>query len=156
MANEFRHLVRIANTDLDGNKKIAFALRKIKGIGFQFSNILCGLADVEKNKKTGDLSDEEISKLNDVIKNPSKFNIPVWTFNRRKNYEDDSDKHLITSDLDFTKDNDLKQMKKIKCYRGIRHMFGLPVRGQRTKSNFRRNKGKVTGVKKSKVGKSGK
>ncbi|MBW2978221.1 30S ribosomal protein S13 [Candidatus Woesearchaeota archaeon] len=153
---EFKHLVRIANTDLDGNKPIAFALRKIKGVGFQFANILCGLASVDKAKQTGYLDEAEISKLDGIIKDTSKFNLPSWTLNRRKNYEDNVDKHLITSDLDFTIDNDIKKMKKIKSYRGVRHMFGLPVRGQRTKSNFRRNKGKVTGVKKSKAGKAGK
>ena len=153
---EFKHFVRIANTDLDGNKQIAYALRKIKGIGFQFANMICSFSGIEKNKKTGDLTEEDVKKINEIIKDPSKYGAPVWMMNRRKDYEDNSNKHLITSDLDFTKDNDLKRLKKIKSYRGIRHMFGLPVRGQRTKSNFRRNKGKVTGVKKSKQGKAGK
>ena len=153
---EFKHFVRIANTDLDGNKQIAYALRKIKGVGFQFANIICGLAGVDNKKKTGYLDEKDIAKLNEVTKDPSKFGAPSWVLNRRKNYEDNVDKHLITADLDFTKDNDIKRMKKIKSYRGVRHMFGLPVRGQRTKSNFRRNKGKVTGVKKSKASKAGK
>jgi len=74
--------------------------------------------------------------------------------NRRKDYEDGTDKHIILGDLKFTKDNDIKRMKKIKSNKGYRHAWGLPVRGQRTKSNFRKNKGKVTGVKK-KSGKSG-
>jgi len=75
--------------------------------------------------------------------------------NRRKDYETGEDKHLLSSDLAFTKDNDIKMLKKIKSYKGMRHAFGLPVRGQRTRSNFRRNKGKVTGVQKKKI-KSGK
>lgn len=153
---EFKHLVRIANTDLEGSKPIAYALRKIKGIGFQFANMICSFSGIEKNKKTGDLTEEDIKKLNGIIADPAKYGAPVWMLNRRKDYEDNSNKHLITSDLDFTKDNDLKRLKKIRSYRGVRHMFGLPVRGQRTKSNFRRNKGKVTGVKKSKPSKAGK
>jgi small subunit ribosomal protein S13 len=52
--------------------------------------------------------------------------------------------HLITTELDLTIDNDLKRMKKVKSYKGVRHMLGQPVRGQRTKSNFRKNKGKVS------------
>lgn len=153
---EFKHFVRIVNTDLEGNKQIAYALRKIKGVGFQFANLICSLSGVDKTKKVGYLSEEDIKKLDDVIKNPSKSGVPNWMLNRRRNYEDNTNKHLITSDLDFTKDNDIKRMKKIKSYKGVRHMFGLPVRGQRTKSNFRRNKGKVTGVKKSKARKAGK
>jgi len=149
---EFKHIVRIANTDLDGNKPIAYALRKIKGVGFQFANLICSFAGVNKTQKTGYLAEESINKLNEVVQDPSKFGAPAWMLNRRRNYEDNSSKHLITSDLDFTKDNDIKKMKKIKSYRGVRHMFGLPSRGQRTKSNFRRNKGKVTGVKKKTAG----
>ena len=144
---EFKHLVRIANTDLDGNKPIAFALRKIKGVNFQFANAACAMANVSKSKKAGNLSEEEVKKLDEAVKDPTKHGAPDWMLNRRRNYEDNTNNHLTLGDLDFTKDNDIKIMKKIKSYRGMRHAFGLPVRGQRTKSNFRKNKGKVTGVK---------
>ncbi len=143
---EFKYLVRIANTDLDGNKPIGTALRKVKGVGFQIANAVCYLAKVEKGKKTGELTDAEIKKLDERIKSPKE--LPTWMFNRRKDYETGEDKHIILSDIRFTKDNDVKRLKKIKSYRGSRHTFGLPSRGQRTKSNFRKNKGKVTGVKK--------
>ena len=151
---EFKHIVRIINTDLDGNKQIALALRKIKGVGLNFANSVCILSKVDKNKKTGNLTNEEVSKLEEVIKNPNKFKMPIWMLNRRKDYNEDVDKHILMSDLDFIKGNDIKRMRMIKSYRGIRHGIGLPLRGQRTKSNFRRNKGKVMGVKRKK-GKSG-
>jgi len=140
---EFKHLVRIANTDLDDNKPIYHALKKIKGVSFMFSNMICSLAKVDKLKKTGYLNDEEIKRIDGAVKDPSKLNGPVWMFNRRKDCETGVDKHIITTDLDFQQDNDVKIMKKIRSYKGIRHSFGLPVRGQRTKSNFRKNKGKV-------------
>jgi len=152
----FKHLVRILNTDLDGNKQIGIAIKKIKGVGFVFANAICNLANVDKSKKTGYLSEEEVNKLTGIIKDPSKHNIPVWMFNRRKDYEDNSDRHILTSDLDFIKDNDIKILKKIKSYKGMRHSFALPVRGQRTKSNFRKSKGNVMGVKRKSGGKSGK
>lgn len=142
---EFRYLVRIANTDLDGNKPIYQALRKIKGVGFMFSNAVCSIAGIDRNKKTGHLSDAEMQKLDEIVKNPLKFHAPVWVLNRRKDYETGKDVHLITATLDFVKDNDVKRMKKIKCYRGMRHAAGLPVRGQRTKSNFRKSKSKGKG-----------
>lgn len=151
MAEEFKHLVRIANTDLKGDKQILLGLTKIRGLGFMFANSVCIIAGVEKAFKIGNLSDEQIKRLDEVIKNPLKYNIPKWMLNRRKDYETNEDKHIITGDIKFIQDNDIKRLKKIKCYRGMRHAFGLPVRGQRTKSNFRRNKGKVTGVKKSKA-----
>lgn len=148
---EFKYIVRIANTDLDGNKQIIHALTKIKGVSFMYANLLCGLANVPKRKKTGELSDSEINKLSDVLKDPMKNEVPKWMMNRRKDYETGEDKHLITVDLTFTKDNDIKKLKKIKSYRGLRHQWGLPLRGQRTRSNFRRNKrkGGSLGVKRS-------
>lgn len=146
----FKHLVRIVNTDLDGNKAIAPALRRIKGVDFMFANMACVLTGVKKDKKTGYLLDGEIKKLDEVIRNPKKYNAPSWTLNRRKDYEEGTDKHILTTDIKFIQDNDIKRLKKIKSYKGMRHAWGLPVRGQKTKSNFRRNKGKVTGVKRGK------
>lgn len=153
---DFRYFVRVANTDLDGNKQIINALTKIKGVGFMFSNLICNLAGIGKMSKTGYLKDDQVKKLDDVLSNPSKYSTPVWMFNRRKNYEDGKDYHLFTGDLSFSQENDIKRLKKIRSYRGVRHGMGLPLRGQRTKSNFRKNKGKGSlGVKKKPGAKSG-
>lgn len=152
---ELKYFVRIANTDLDGNKYIHHSLTKIKGVSFMFSNAICNTAGIEKTKKTGYLTDSEANKIDEIIKDPLRFKIPTWILNRKRDPEDNKDKHLIGSTLAFTQDNDIKMMKKIKSYKGIRHSLGLPVRGQRTKSNFRRNKGKVLGVKRKERTKAG-
>lgn len=152
---DFRHIVRVVNTDLDGNKPIKHALRKIKGVDFMLANAVCDMAKVDKNKKTGILKDEEVKRLNEVIKNPTKHNIPDWLLNRRKDYETNGDLHVIGPDLKFVKQEDVKRLQKTKSYRGMRHAWKLPVRGQRTRSNFRPNKGKVMGVKRKKGVKSG-
>ena len=107
-------------------------------------------------KKTGYLSDEEVKKIDDVLKEPLKFHIPVWLFNRCRDVESGENLHLTGANLIFTQENDIKMMKKIRSYKGVRHALGLPVRGQRTKSNFRKNKGKVSlGVKKKATAKAG-
>jgi small subunit ribosomal protein S13 len=137
-----KHLVRIADTDLNGHKKIVDALKKIKGVSFMFANALCSITGIDKNAKTGLLTDVQVSALNTAIKNTSG-KIPVWMKNRRKDYDTGAHIHVLTADLDYSRENDLKRLKMIKAYRGVRHMLGLPVRGQRTKSNFRKNKGKV-------------
>jgi small subunit ribosomal protein S13 len=152
---ELKHIVRIANTDLVGQKAIVVALTKIKGISYMYSNMVCRMADVDVNKKAGFLGSQEVERLNDVIKNPEKYNVPVWMKNRRRDYESGKDMHIITGDLDFIKEQDLRRLKKIKSYKGLRHAVGLPVRGQRTKSNFRRNKGRVVGVKRKAGAKGG-
>lgn len=143
--NNFRHLVRIANADLDGNKQIFYGLRKIKGVSFMFANMVCSIAGIDKSKKAGTLSDAEIQKLDEIVSNPKKFGAPSWMLNRRKDIETGEEKHLLSSDLDFAKQGDLKRLQKVKSYRGLRLFAGLPVRGQRTKSNFRRSKSKGKG-----------
>lgn len=156
MEEDFKHIIRVVNTDLDGNKKIVDALRKIHGVSFMFANMVCNLSGVNKGKKAGELTDEDVKKLEDVIDNPLKHETPAWMLNRRADIETGENKHITTGDLKFNKDNDMKMMKKIKCYKGIRHMDRLPVRGQKTKSNFRKNKGTVMGVKRKAGAKKGK
>ena len=153
---DFRHILRVANTDLNGARPIGITLRQVKGINFMFSNLICHLAKIDRKKRTGDLNEEEIKRMGAVIQDPLKYGTPVWMLNRRKDVETGEDKHLFTVDLAFTKDDDIKTMKKIKSYRGVRHILGQPVRGQKTKGNFRENKGKVhLGVKKKPGAKTG-
>lgn len=152
---QLRHLVRIADTDLDGKKTLLYALARIKGIGVPFANAVCKLAGVDPFRRTGSLQDEDVKKLEKVITDPLTEGMTPWLLNRRKDFETGEDKHIITGDLIFNVENDIKFMKKIKSYKGVRHIFGLPVRGQRTRSKFRKNKGKVVGVKLSKGAKKG-
>ena len=146
---QFKHIVRIANTDLDGNRKTADAIRKIKGIGFSFASAICQLADIDGAKKAGNLLPEEVKRIDETIAKASKA-MPIWMLNRRKDLEDGTDKHLIGADLTFAQESDIRFMKQIRSYKGMRHAIAAPVRGQRTRSNFRRNKGKVIGVVKKK------
>ncbi len=147
----FRHIVRIANVDVPGEKAIRFALTNIKGVGLRFADVACSLANIQREVKAGVLTPEQVSKLDKIVTNPLANGFPGWMVNRRKDYDSGEDKHLVTGSLNFVQDNDLKRLKKIKSYRGIRHIHGQPVRGQRTRANFRRNKGKVVGVSKKKV-----
>lgn len=139
---DFRHIVRVANTDLDGSKPLYHALNKIKGVSFMFANALCTFSGIDRNKKTGQLTLDEVGKLDSILKEPLKFGFPVWMLNRRKDVDTGADKHLLGADLKWQIENDVKLMKKIRSYKGVRHMSGLPVRGQRTKGNFRKKKGK--------------
>ena len=143
---ELRQLVRILDADIKGEKGIYNALRQVTGISYSFSNAICNIMNFDKNRQVGSLSDEELTKINDIIKNPSKYEIPNFILNRRKDYDTGEDKHLIASDLKLTQSFDIKRLKKIKSYRGMRHAVGLPVRGQRTKGHFRH--GKTVGVRK--------
>ncbi|MBW3017535.1 30S ribosomal protein S13 [Candidatus Woesearchaeota archaeon] len=142
---DFNQLVRIVNVDLDGNKSIFYALTRIRGLSYSFSNIVLKLAGIERSKKTGYLTEQEIKKITEIIENPIQSGIPRWMLNRRKDYETGADRHIITGDIKFIQTSDIRRMQKIKSRRGMRHQAGLPVRGQRTRSNFRT--GTTIGVK---------
>ncbi len=147
----FKYIVRVANVDIQGNRPTNIALTQIKGIGINLANIICICADIDRAEKAGNLNDEQVKKLNQVVENLAAHGLPTWLFNRRKDYDTGSDMHLLTGNISFYRENDIKRMKKIKSLKGVRHGKGLPVRGQRTKSHFRENKGKVVGVAKKKA-----
>lgn len=141
---ELKLVVRVAGTDLDGEKKLINALKKIKGISHAMSKAICTVSGFDPNTKLGSLSETDLAKLEEIIKDPIKFGVPPYLVNRRKDPETGKDLHLVSSDLDIAKKFDIKKMIDIKSYKGVRHMYGLPVRGQRTRSSFR--KGRVVGV----------
>jgi len=130
-------VIRILSKDIPGNKKIYAGLTRIKGISWTFSKAICKKLGIDKNQKVGAMSKEEINKIEEFIQNPK---ISRFLMNRQKDIDAGTDKHLYGSDLDLQTDFDIKKMKKIKSYKGIRHATGQPVRGQRTKSHFRKNK----------------
>jgi small subunit ribosomal protein S13 len=138
-------LVRILSKDIEGKMKVYVGLTKIKGVSWAFSNAVCNTLKIDKNKTIGHLTEEEIKNISEFIKNPK---LPAYLLNRQKDIESGEERHLIGTDLDLRKDFDIKRLKKIKSYKGLRHTSKLPVRGQRTKAHFRTNRKKGSGIKK--------
>lgn len=141
---EIKTIVRVANTDLDGEKPIIRAIRGIKGISYTMSRAICSVSGFDPKMKLGSLSESEIEKLEQVIMDPIKFGIPSYLVNRRKDFETGEDIHLTGSDVDVVRRFDVQRLIDMKTYKGWRHMLGQPVRGQRTRSHFRG--GKIVGV----------
>jgi small subunit ribosomal protein S13 len=146
MSKEFRHIARVAETDLNGTQKIAPALSRVKGIGVSLASSIVRKAEVNPETRLGFLSEQEIARLEDVISNPTKHGLPDWLFNRQKDLETGKNIHVIGSDLVLQEKMDIDLMKTTKSWKGYRHSYGLKVRGQRTKCTGR--KGKAIGVKK--------
>jgi small subunit ribosomal protein S13 len=148
---EFRGIVRVAGKDMKGELPLSKALTRIKGVGVNLADSVADIVSrelkIDKHEKVGNLTDSQIDQLEEVVKNPSKYGVPLWALNRRKD-SSGKDRHLIGPDLDFAVRQDIEAEKTIRSYRGIRHMFGLPVRGQRTKTMGR--KGMTLGVIKKK------
>lgn len=144
MPEKIKGIVRIAGADIKGEEQLFTSLQKIRGVGAVLANAVCRVNDLNLNRKVGTLNKKEIEKIEKTLKNPKQFGIPSWILNRRKEPEIGEDKHLVGGNLTLTQKQDIKKMIKIRSYRGVRHMFGLPVRGQRTKGSFR--KGRTVGV----------
>ena len=112
-------MARIAGVDIPNNKRVEIALTYIYGIGRKSANDILARTGINPDTRAKDLTDDEVAKLRDEI---------------QENYK-------VEGDLKRDVAMDIKRMIEINCYRGIRHRKGLPVRGQRTKTNARTRKG---------------
>lgn len=149
MPEQLKGIVRIAGTDIKGEKKLFVSLLKIKGVSHSLANAICRVHNLDRNRQIGALTSEEIKRIEETMKNPVKFGIPTWVLNRRRDPDTGVDLHIIGPELTFQQKQDIRRMSEIRSYKGIRHGLGLPVRGQRTKSSFR--KGRTVGVVRKKV-----
>ena len=142
--DEIKHIVRIANTDLEGKKSVQFSLTGIKGINRRIARIISDRSNVDPSATIGYLDDENIDSLKKTIEEIKSI-LPTWMLNRRKDLLTGDDKHILATDILLTKREDLNTLKKTRSYRGVRHERGHKVRGQRTRSSGRR--GLTVGVK---------
>ena len=113
-------MARFAGVELPQNKRAEISLTYLYGIGRSLSNKILEKTSIDKNKRMKDLTDSEIKKLQEEIE---------------KNYQ-------VEGDLRRIEGLNVKRLTEINCYRGIRHRKGLPVRGQRTKTNARTRRGR--------------
>ena len=145
---DFKYIVRISNTDVNGEKNVVYGLSSIKGLGVHMATLIVDQAQVDKKILIGNLNDSQIQKIQETINNVNKT-APVWMLNHRKDYETGQNLHFVSTDIEIRLRDEINIMKKIRSYRGVRHELGLRVRGQRTGSNGR--KGLALGVSKKKV-----
>ena len=146
---KFQHILRVLNTNIDGRRKVGYALTAIKGVGRRFAHVVIRKADVDGTKRAGELSDEEVERIVTIISNPRQYKIPDWFLNRQKDIKDGKFSQATSNNLDTKVREDLERMKKIRLHRGLRHYWNLRVRGQHTKTTGRR--GRTVGVSKKKA-----
>eukprot|EP00879_Flechtneria_rotunda_P000314 GHRR01000405.1.p1 GENE.GHRR01000405.1~~GHRR01000405.1.p1 ORF type:complete len:154 (+),score=32.21 GHRR01000405.1:69-530(+) len=142
--DDFQHILRVLNTNVDGKQKVMYAMTSIRGIGRRFSNLVCKKAEVDMRKRAGELSAEELEQLMTIVANPRQYKIPDWFLNRQKDHKDGRFGQITSSALETKLRDDLERLKKIRNHRGLRHYWGLRVKGQHTKTTGRR--GKTVGV----------
>jgi len=146
---DFKYIVRIANTDIDGEKPAITALTSIKGVGNRIAQYAITQINFPPNKMIGHISDEDSEKLVQILSELSDT-LPEWMLNRQKDFESGDDLHIVSTELDLVLRDDINRLRMIRCYKGIRHETGHKVRGQRTRSNGR--KGLTLGVSKKRPG----
>ena len=136
-------------TDVQGTLKASYAVAQVKGVSLSLSNAILKKAGINPDLRAGFLAESDVSKIEDVIRDPAKYSLPTWLFNRRKDSVTGRDIHLLSADLALKTKTDIDEAKEIKSWRGYRHAYGLKVRGQRTKTTGRA--GKALGVKKKAI-----
>ena len=119
-------------------------LTQIKGIGYNFAVAILDTLKIDSNSNIGDLTDANVAEIEKLITDPVSSNFPSWFLNRRKDIETGTNLHLLTSDIPFTLRNDIERERITASWRGYRHLSGLKVRGQRTRTSGR--KGGAVGV----------
>jgi small subunit ribosomal protein S13 len=137
-------IIRILQTDVPGDKTILAGLTRIKGVSWSISNAVCFLNKFDKKRKIESLSKEEIAIIENALR---EHKFPKFLLNRRNDFETGKDSHIIGNDLDLVEELDIKRLKKIRSFRGLRHAMGQPTRGQSTKAHFRSNRKKGVGIK---------
>ncbi|MDG6913841.1 MAG: 30S ribosomal protein S13 [Nitrososphaerota archaeon] len=146
-ASEFRHLVRISGRDLAGGKKLIVALADLKGVGFNFANVITTKLSLDPRVRLGTLTEAQVDQIEQAIQSTTKAALPEWYYNRRNDPETGEAKQLLGADLDFIQKGDIEDERNIQSWKGIRHSLGLKVRGQRTRTTGR--KGRTVGVRKA-------
>ena len=144
LSEQYENLIRILGNDIPGEKKTLIGLTQIRGIGYMFANSMLQILKINPDSRIGTLSVEQVSSIEKMIQDPKSQNFPTWFLNRQKDIVTGDDMHLITSDIAFNLRNDIEREKGVFSWRGYRHMYGLKVRGQRTRCTGR--KGGAVGV----------
>jgi len=130
--------------DIPGERKSLVGLTQIKGIGYNFATAILDTLKINTNSNIGNLSDANVEAIEKIILDPIGANFPTWFLNRNKDIETGANLHLLTSDIPFTLRNDIERERITASWRGYRHLSGLKVRGQRTRTSGR--KGGAVGV----------
>ncbi|MEI6731823.1 MAG: 30S ribosomal protein S13 [archaeon] len=138
-------LIRVFGYDIPGSRNIYAGLTRIKGISWSISNAICLKMGLPRGKKISELTQDDLNKIEDFIK---VLPVQDWMKNRRLDPETGEAGHFYGTDLDMKREFDIKRLKEIRSYKGMRHAAKLPVRGQRTRSHFRTKKTQSGGIKK--------
>jgi small subunit ribosomal protein S13 len=134
---EYRHIIRLGGRDIDGQENLLQGLSRIKGVGIRISKALITFLELDPLSRLGYLSDADIERIEETLKDPTAAGLPDWYVNRPRDRISGKMVHLTGPDLDFANRGDIERLRRIKSWKGIRHSMGLKVRGQHTRTTGR-------------------
>jgi small subunit ribosomal protein S13 len=132
----FRYIVRVADTDLDGTRSTGLALTSVRGVGLRLAETTCRIAHVNAKELIGNLPESSVESIETTLR-ALPTHVPAWMVNHHTEPILGDTIHYIGVDVETRRRDDVNQMKMIRSYRGVRHERGQKVRGQRTRSNGR-------------------
>ncbi|MCI4335145.1 MAG: 30S ribosomal protein S13 [Thermoplasmata archaeon] len=132
----FRYIVRMSGSDLDGRRPTALAVTGVRGVGLRVAEAACRIAQVNGAEMIGNLPETTVDGLEAVL-NDLPNRVPAWMVNRPEEIPGGETRHVLGGDLETARRDDVNLLKMIRSYKGVRHERGQKVRGQRTRSNGR-------------------
>ena len=148
---EYKYIVRLADKDIDGQENLLQGFTRVSGVGLRMSKTILKQLGLDPYARLGYLPDEDIARMEEVLKDPIKAGLPKWYVNRQRDRTSGRYLHLTGADLQFAHRNDIDRLRRIRSWKGIRHTLGLKVRGQHTRTTGRA--GMAVGVSRKKVAK---
>ena len=136
LGEDFSYILRMADTDMDGQKTLATALTAERGVGPRTAIQICKNTGFDPASLAGHLSVDEQESLRVAIEGYAET-VPLWMLNRQRDIETGDELHLTGQQVVLTLEDDINRLRTMKCYRGVRHASGNKVRGQRGRSNGR-------------------
>jgi len=134
---KYKHIIRLASTDIPGEEDILQGLTQITGVGLRVAKVIIRRLGIDGSKRIGYVNEDQIEKIEDMLDDPVNKGFPKWYVNRQRDRVSGRNLHLLGSDLRFAQRTDIERLKRIRCWRGVRHQLGLKVRGQRTRTTGR-------------------
>ncbi|MHA1585017.1 MAG: 30S ribosomal protein S13 [Promethearchaeota archaeon] len=140
---EFRNLLRVIGTSIEGHRTLGFGLSQIRGVGRRLAQAIIRIAQdtdptLDPRMRIGLITEEQEETLVKMIKDPVAYGVPTWMINRQKDLRTGENRHISGTDVELVLKMDIDRMKRTRSWKGIRHMYGLKVRGQRTRCTGRR------------------
>ncbi len=133
---DFRYIVRLAGSDLDGTRATGLALTGVRGIGPRIAEVACRMAGVNATERIGNLPEATVDGIEQTL-NQLATRLPTWMVNHPSDYATGENHHYFGPELETSRRDDVNLMRMVRSYKGVRHERGQKVRGQRTRSNGR-------------------